>query len=186
MAASAFWDAQTSRPNASSFLLVYCEGRRSESSFAVLLVATIRQPGNLEDLSTCSVFSFSPMSPVTTSHLWKSTLAVRTLRFVYSSRFVRGCGFQLLLKLVVPGMSWCCQSAPSNSTFGVGGGMLRLGEKDVAAHKHLSCSASDYLNLPTSASKLSETANRCSGAGALCNDAGESSQSVRSSLITSP
>lgn len=57
MAARAFWDAQTSRPNASSFLPVYCEGR--SKSFAVLLVAT----GNLEDLNTSSVFSFSPKSP---------------------------------------------------------------------------------------------------------------------------
>lgn len=180
MAARAFWDAQTSRPNASSFLPVYCEGR--SKSFAVLLVAT----GNLEDLNTSSVFSFSPKSPVTTSHLWKSAFAVTTLRFVYYSCFVRGYGFQLLLKLMVPGMSWCCRNTPSNSVFGVGGGMLRLGEKDMAARKHLSCSTTDYLNLPTCASKLSETANRRSGAGALCNDAGESSQSVRSSLISSP
>lgn len=56
----------------------------------------------------------------------------------------------------------------------------------MAARKHLSCSTTDYLKLPTCAGSRSEAANICSGVGALCKDAGERSHSVRSSLISSP
>lgn len=71
---------------------------------------------------------------------------------------------------------------PSNYVFGVGGGTVRVGEEDVAAHKHLSSSARDYLNLPTCA--ISDQ-RQCRGVGALCDGAGESSRSFRSSLIYS-
>ena len=182
VAASSLMAAWTAGPSASAAGSLWGGTQRKQRRGAV--GSCCRRAWDWE-LSTWAIFPFSPVSPVTTSHLWQSALAATALRFVYASCFVRGCGFQLALKLVMPGRSWCCQNTPSNSVFGVGGGVLRLEKRDVAAHKHLSSNTTDYWTLPSCASRLSETTNRCSGVGALCNDAGESLQSVRSSLISS-